>query len=73
MVGCYGRGHVALPGLLGRGSLLQEDYWIGETVHFGEMPDVHGPCPAVLVADGEQVLDQLVNLGVRVAPDTVED
>ena len=73
VVGVNGRGDVALPGLLGRRTLLEKNCGVGEAIHLGEMTDVDGPRAAVLVADGQQVLDQLVDLGFGVAPDVVEE
>ena len=73
MVGCYGCGHVALPGLLGRWALLEKDQRVGQAIHLGQVADVGRPCPAVLVADSQQVLHQRVDLGVGIGPDAEED
>ena len=73
VVGVDGSGNVTLPGLLGRRSLLEKNLGVGKAVHLGEMADVDGPRAAVLVADGQQELYQLMDLGVGVAPDVVEE
>ena len=65
-------GHVALPGLLGGGSLLEEGERVGEGIHPGQVPDVDRPCPTVVLAGGQEMSDEAMDLGVGIGPQAVE-
>ena len=72
VVGGNGSGDVSLPGLLGGGSLLEEGERVGEPIHPGQVPDVDGPSATVVLAVGQEMSDETMDLGVGIGPQAVE-